>query len=60
MTATCLDPDTAPGRRAHAWQSTGLDVVSDVLCNTRRCTWCGAEQYKPYGAGGRKSWKGMS
>jgi len=55
-TVTCLDTDAPPGRRSHAWESTGLDNVDDVLCNTRRCVWCSERQHKAYGAGGRRGW----
>lgn len=50
---TCLEE----GGPTHAYQSTGLDTRGDgVLVNTRRCVWCGQQQTKPYGAGGRRGW----
>ncbi len=52
--ATCLDIDLPPGRRAHAWHATGLDLVDGVLCSTRRCVWCELHQHKVYGR--RSSW----
>lgn len=51
----CIETEVE-GRRIHAWESTGLDVIGDVLCTTRRCVWCKERQHKGYGAGGRRSW----
>ena len=53
---TCLEVEDE-GRKTHAWKSTGLDIVNDVLCSTRRCVWCEQQQHKPYGAGSRKAWR---
>jgi hypothetical protein len=46
----CDDAAAPPGRRTHAWLSTGLHIVKGHLCNTRRCVWCGQERHKRYGA----------
>lgn len=53
---TCLDTDAPAGRRAHAWQSTGLDEIAGQLCTTRKCVWCGRREHKPYGAR-RAAWR---
>ena len=58
------------GGDTHAWENTGLDTIDadrlrprpagqsgDILCTTRRCAWCKAEQAKSYGNGGRKPWR---
>lgn len=57
----------------HAWERTGLDNIDpdrlrprpskgrgEVLCTTRRCVWCKAEEAKPYGDGGTKPWRHVS
>ena len=54
MIPTCLEVESE-GRRSHAWKSTGLDIVGDVLCSTRRCVWCGLAQHTRFGS--RKAWK---
>lgn len=45
------------GGQTHAWESLGLDVAGGVLVSVRRCVWCTHEQDKPYGAGGKRSWR---
>lgn len=54
MIPTCLEVE-GEGRRSHAWKSTGLDIVGDVLCSTRRCVWCGLAQHTRFGS--RRAWK---
>lgn len=56
-TVPCIEETVTEFRKVHAWQNTGLDIVNDVLCSTRRCAWCDAQQHKPYGAASSKSWK---
>ena len=56
MNVHCIET-RIEGRRIHCWQRTGLDNVDDQLCTTRRCTWCGQEQHKRYGAGGGRGWQ---
>lgn len=56
---TCLDTEASPGRRTHAWHTTGLDIVDGHLCHTRRCVWCETAQHKGYGpavAGAPRAW----
>jgi len=55
LVVTCLEVEEPEGRRSHAWANTGLDVIGDVLCSTRRCVWCKRQQHKPYG--GRGAWR---
>lgn len=46
------------GGNVHAHEGCGLDVnAAGVLVTVRRCVWCGRQQEKPYGAGGRRSWR---
>lgn len=44
------------GGGVHSDLNTGLDVVDEVLCSTRRCVWCGRAQASKYGLK-RPSWK---
>jgi len=46
------------GGDIHTWKATGLDIDAEgVLVTTRHCLRCDAQQDKPYGAGGKRSWR---